>query len=204
MKGRLFRPKSFLGHTQALYSSKSHGSDGVPSLCSSLSHSSRHPTPSRYPAPPSETTPLLGARFRHISYRHSDSHDKSAFLTDDIRPKRGYSAHTQTCKTVNDLIISQATQLHATERLNTLRMSSDLRSVLSEINRSVRTEENPGTVTIAMEDKVKAWKEYNEENKRVVVLTKACVKPERQERLVRRKFLMATLRKQGSRVDTQG
>lgn len=133
---------------------------------------------------------------RRRSYdRSRNSSEKGAFLTDDPQTANP-QFRSNACMTVSDLIISHASNLHATERQNTLRLSSDLRSVLSEINRFAHCEDREaGPVTIAMEDKVKAWRQYTEENKRVMVLTKATAKPERQDRLVRRKFLMAALGK---------
>jgi len=199
MKGKPLSRESSLGRTYVLLSPKTHLFDVVSSR--PLSHRTpRGVTPGRSRVQHSEyrdcymLSKTSSARRRSYD-KTRESRDKGAFLTEDMQSSRGHSAtNHQACMAVNDLIISHASNLHATERHNTLRLSSDLRSVLCEINRSARGgERETGAVTISMEDKVKAWKEYTEENKRVTVLTKASAKPERQDRLVRRKFLLAFL-----------
>ena len=205
MRAKPLSQDSSLGRTYVLLSPKTRLFDAVSSLSSSRRLSNRTlrgSTPGRSRIQHSEYKDLdllSKAKARSLRRRSCDrsrnSSEKGAFLTDDPHTANP-QFRSNACMTVNDLIISHAANLHATERQNTLRLSSDLRSVLSDINRSAHCgDREPGTVTIAMEDKVKAWREYTEENKRVMVLTKANVKPERQDRLVRRKFLMAALGK---------
>lgn len=198
MKGKPLSRESSFGRTCVLLSPKTHLFDAISKR--PLSHrTGRGATPGRTRIQCSEyrdygvLSKTNSARRRSCD-KTRESRDKAAFLTEDIQPSRGISAtNHQACMTVSDLIISHASNLHATERQNTLRLSSDLRSVLGEINRTTHCgEREKGAVTISMEDKVKAWRQYTEENKRVMVLTKASAKAERPDSLVRRKFLLAT------------
>lgn len=133
-------------------------------------------------------------RTRTASFAGDRKHSMSS---EGRRVRRCSESRTRACLDLNDLIIAKAEDLHFKERLSTMRLSENWKSVLGEINKSVQGTCAVKGVTISLEDKVKAWKEYTEENKKVVVMTKPRQRADDQTRLVRRKFLMASLRKKG-------
>ena len=206
MKAKLLREWSAY-HPQVILSPKTKLFDltsaaSLASTCTRphLSHRSLKKPPSKRPSRPQSHGPGLGTdcfvrtqtRLRAGSFG-CEGKDSCVSEGRKVRRASENGGRSRACIDLNDLIIAHVSTLHATERHNTLRLSSDLKSVLGEINKSVRDATGGLGVTIALEDKVKAWKEYNEENKKVVVLTKARCRGEERERMVRRKFLMASL-----------